>query len=228
MNLRAIGREHANQPGPYVLACSHLGHVEPFLVATVMRRKIDFVARIEFYRSRIVAFLLRSLDAIKVNRQGVSVSTIRTSLDRLRRGRIVGIFPEGGVSRGAASVCVGGPIKLGATLIACRAGVPIIPCVVLGSHELSKIGPWLPFKHAYVWMAFGEPIAPVNPGRTRATRRAAYAEMGKKLQASMMLLYHDLSQRYNLPDAAGETFAERDTASSPYAPPRGSAMRSAL
>src|SRR5205814_2261853 len=98
--------------------------------------KIDYVARMEFYRNFFGAWLFRALGAIKVNRQGVPVSTIRTALKRLRQGRIVGIFPEGGVSRGQASVVNGGPIKYGACLLACRARLPVVPVVVLGAHDL--------------------------------------------------------------------------------------------
>jgi len=181
MNLRVIRGHIPQRRGPYVLAATHLSHLEPFIIGLAVRRKIDFIARAEFYRYRLIATALWLLDAIKVDRQGVPISTIRTALDRLRRGRVVGIFPEGGVSRGMASACVGGPIKYGACLLACRARVPIIPVVVVGAHELLQVKPWLPFKHASAWVAFGEPIAPVDPGRTIASRHAAYRELGAQV-----------------------------------------------
>lgn len=216
MNLRVLRLELADRPGPYVLACSHLGNLEPFLIGTAMRRKVDFMARVEFYDHRVLAWGLYALDAFKVIRQGVPVSAMRTALERLRRGRIVGIFPEGGVSRGRNSVCLGGPIKLGAAMIACRARVPIVPCVVLGTHELNRVRPWLPFKRAHAWMAFGEPIDPVDPGTTRAGRKAAYAEVGRRVRAGMADLYAELCRTYDLTAPAGETYAEAATASVPH------------
>lgn len=223
MNLRVLHGDRARREGPFVLAVTHLSHLEPFIVATVLERHVDFIARIEFYRYRVLAWMLRKLNAIKVNRQGVAANTIRTAINRLRLGRIVGIFPEGGVCRGDASVCLGGPIKLGAALIACRANVPIVPCVILGSHELNRVKPWLPFKNAKTWMAYGEPIAPIDPGTTRASRKAAYAEIGRQLQTSMMSLYRELCERYGLRDMAGETFAEAATASDPSTRSRSAA-----
>ena len=216
MNLRVLRVEIANRPGPYVLACTHLSNLEPFLIGTAMRRKIDFMSRAEFYQYRLLAWGLYALDAFKVIRQGVPVSAIRTALDRLRRGRIVGIFPEGGVSRGRNSVCLGGPIKPGAAMIACRARVPIVPCVVLGTHELNRVGPWLPFKRAHGWIAFGEPIPPPDPGTSRASRKAAYTELGRRVQAAMQDLYAELCSTYGLKDQAGETYAEAATASVPH------------
>lgn len=217
MNLRLL-RAPPPIDGPYVLAVTHLSHVEPFLVSTVHRRPIDWVARSEFYAHRPLAFMLRKLNAIKVNRRGVPVRMVRTAMDRLAAGRVVGIFPEGGVSRGDASVCVGGPIKYGGCLIACRANVPIVPCVVVGSHELNRVGPWLPFTRAHVWMAFGDPIVPpADAGPTVVARRATYRALGDRLKSAFVDLYSEVCRTYGLTGRAGETFAEAGTASAGYA-----------
>jgi 1-acyl-sn-glycerol-3-phosphate acyltransferase len=215
MNLRVLGRKFGQRRGPYILAVSHLSHLEPAFVALLVHRQVDWIARMEFYRNPIAAWLLHLLGAIKVNRQGVPVTTIRSSLERLRRGRVVGIFPEGGVTRGQASVCNGGPIKLGACLLACRAQVPIVPVVAVGIHELMRVEPWLPFRRAYVWMAFGEPIQPMNPGRTIAERHIACREMGDRLRAAMQALHRELCEEYALGDRTGATYAESSTATSP-------------
>ena len=216
MNTRVLRRDLARRGGPYVLAVTHLSHVEPFIVGSLVPRPIDFVARKEFYDYRIIAWALHALRAIKVDRQGVPVRTIRTALDRLRIGRVVGIFPEGGVSRGAASACAGGPIRLGACLLACRANVPIVPVVVVGGHALTKVGPWLPARRGHLWLAFGEPIVPAaNLGRTIAQRRAAYRQLGEQLRASFQGLYQEVCAAHGLSTAAevGLTYAEADAAS---------------
>lgn len=216
MNLRVLRRGIAARRGAYVLAVTHLSHVEPFIVATVVPRPIDFIARKEFYDWRVMAWSLSALNAIKVDRQGVPVRTIRTALERLRRGRVVGIFPEGGVSRGTASACAGGPIRLGACLLACRAQVPIIPVVVVGAHALTKVGPWLPARRGHLWLAFGEPIAPPGEvGKTIAERRLAYRRLGEQLRGAFQGLYREICATYKLSPAeeVGLTYAESDTAS---------------
>jgi 1-acyl-sn-glycerol-3-phosphate acyltransferase len=216
MNIRVIRRDLARRRGPYVLAITHLSHVEPFIVGSIVPRPIDFIARKEFYAYRAMAWPLAALRAIKVDRRGVPVRTIRTALDRLRAGRVVGIFPEGGVTRGAASACAGGPIRLGACLLACRANVPIVPVVVVGTHALTKIGPWLPARRGHLWLAFGEPIAPeANLGGTITERRMAYRSMGERLRGAFQGLYQEICATYGL-SVAGEvglTYAEADTAS---------------
>jgi 1-acyl-sn-glycerol-3-phosphate acyltransferase len=86
--------ELAEREGGYVLACTHVSHLEPFLVSTIVRRKVDWMARVEFYRSRVFRWFLDRFDAFPVNRFGVPVSAIRTAIARAKAGRVVGIFPR--------------------------------------------------------------------------------------------------------------------------------------
>ena len=119
----------AERTGGYILAVSHISHLEPFIATSLVKRKIDWMARVEFYRWRIFRPFLRAFDTFPVNRFGVPVSSIRTAINRAKSGRVVGIFPEGGVVQGKDSACRGGPIKRGACLVAMRANVPIVPPV---------------------------------------------------------------------------------------------------
>ena len=189
----------AERPGGYVLAVTHLSHLEPFVVGILVRRKVDWMARVEFYRHRPFAWALHAMDAFPVNRFGVPVSAIRTAIARAAAGRVVGIFPEGGVATGPQSACRGGPIKQGACLVAIRAGVPVVPCVVLGTHALNRVEPWLPFRRAELWVAFGHPIEPV---RDAPNPKAARRQMSRQLGDAFCSLYAELRARYNIPDSA--------------------------
>jgi 1-acyl-sn-glycerol-3-phosphate acyltransferase len=193
-----IIRPHlAERPGGYLLACTHISHLEPFILSCLVKRQIDWMARVEFYRRHWARFFLGAFDAFPVNRFGVPVSAIRTAIDRSRAGRVVGIFPEGGVATGRDSVCRGGPIKRGVCLVSMRANVPIIPCVVIGTHTLREIEPWLPFGRARLWIAFGDPI---NPVLDAPTHKAGRAIMAGQLSDAFRSLYLELCQRYNIPE----------------------------
>ena len=91
----------------------------------------------------------------------------------------------------------GGPMKRGACVIAIRAGVPIVPCVVLGTEHLNRVPPWLPFKRARVWVAYGEPI---HPPPASLHRRAARFEMAEKLQVEVKRTYEELLAKSGLRD----------------------------
>jgi 1-acyl-sn-glycerol-3-phosphate acyltransferase len=187
----------AEREGGYVLAVTHLSHVEPGVLTALVRRKIDWMARVEFYQYRLGAWALYAMDCFPVNRFGVPVRAIRTAIERGRSGRVVGIFPEGGVARGKDSACRGGAIKQGACLVAMRADVPIVPCVVLGTHTLTGFYAWLPFRRAKVWVSFGQPIGPPRNARTHKEGRAI---MARELSSAFCRLYQELLTRYQLTD----------------------------
>jgi 1-acyl-sn-glycerol-3-phosphate acyltransferase len=194
MNAEVVRPEAAERPGGYVLAPTHLSHLEPFCLGTLIRRKVDWMARLEFFRRKWAAALLYAVDAFPVNRTGVPVSAVRTAIARAAAGRIVGIFPEGGVAVGAQSVCRGGPMKRGAFLVAHRANVPVLPCVVLGTYRLNEVKPWLPFRNARIWVIYGRPIYP----NTSVPRRQAREELAAQWQAQIRELYDELRGIYGI------------------------------
>ena len=201
VDLSVAGRENVPATGGCIIVCTHISHVEPACVSVVLSRKVDWMAREEFYRFRPFAWVLRLMDAFSVDRFGVPVSAIRTAVARAQMGRMVGIFPEGGLVRGSAFVCRGGPIKGGAFLVQQLAGVPMVPCVVLGTQTLTNVKIWIPFKRAKVQVAFGSPIAPPPPTPRGPQRREQRAEMTATLQAAMALLYAQLRQEHGISDA---------------------------
>lgn len=184
-----LHRERAEMPGGYILACTHLSHVEPCLVTALVDRQIEWMARIEFYKYRVIAWLLHAMSAFPVDRFGVPVKSIRTAIQRARAGRLVGIFPEGGVVHGKASIVGGGDFKKGVCVIACRAAVPVLPVVVLGTRELTRVKPWLPFKHARVQVIFGKLV---QPPLHEPRRKVAREMMARDLQAEFIAIHKEL------------------------------------
>ena len=199
MKLRLIRPEAANRPGPLLLACTHLSHMEPFLISVLVPRQVDWITRIEFYKYRPIAWMLNWLDAIPVRRFGVPVSAIRTAIIRLGQGHIVGICPEGGVARGDLSCMRGAPIKRGVCLISYRTGVPVLPVVMLGTDKLNQISPWLPFKRANLWIAFGEKL--IEPRRD-LDRKAARRLMAEELECEYQKLFKELLETTDIDPAS--------------------------
>ena len=72
----------------------------------------------EFFQSSVVGFLLRAVDAFPVDRDRANRQTIRTAIERLKDGRVVGLFPEGGIRDGARSLLEGAPLRPGASTLA--------------------------------------------------------------------------------------------------------------
>src|SRR6516162_3381376 len=138
-----MGHENADQTGGFLLACNHISHFDPFIISSVVRRKIDWMAMAEFFPMPVVGLFLRAVDAFPAERDRADRKTIRTAIERLRDGRIVGVFPEGGIRDGARSLLEGAPVRAGASTLAHIARVPVLPCVILGSDRLYAKRSWL-------------------------------------------------------------------------------------
>lgn len=193
-----IGADRAERVGGYVLACSHLSHLEPFVVSALLRKRVRWMARVEFYTNWLAAAALNAGGAFPVDRFGNTMPAVRKAVSLANAGEIVGIFPEGGVAQGENSVLRGGPFKQGACTIAVATRLPIVPVVVLGTHNLNRVGPWLPFRRAKLWVAFGRHVAP----RPRSdSRREDRLELAERLGAEFVRTYHALLEHSGLRDS---------------------------
>jgi 1-acyl-sn-glycerol-3-phosphate acyltransferase len=192
--VRVLGCKNMNCTGAFVLAANHISHFDPFIISSVIRRKIDWMAMTEFFRSPVLGFLLRAVDAFPADRDRGDRKTIRTAIARLKDGRIVGLFPEGGIRDGVHSLLEGAPLRPGAAALAHIAGVPIVPCVILGSDRLYSIRWWLPLRRTPIWIAFGTPISHFPQLQKSEARERIESE----LAAAFKTLYAQLREEFRL------------------------------
>jgi 1-acyl-sn-glycerol-3-phosphate acyltransferase len=194
--IHIIRPENANRTGGFLLAANHISHFDPFIISLLIRRKIDWMAMAEFFRLPVVGFLLRGVDAFPAERDHADCKTIRTAIARLKDGRIVGLFPEGGIRDGARSLLEGAPLRPGTSTLAHIAGIPILPCVVLGSDRLYSIRRWLSASggRTPVWIAFGNPISHFP----ELQKSEARARIECELACAFKSLYAELQQAFRL------------------------------
>ena len=193
-----VGAQRINNHGPVLLACTHISHLEPFVVGTLLRRNIRWMSRVEFYRNRLAAAVLNLGGAFPVDRFGNAIPAVREAIALLNDGQVVGIFPEGGVATGEQSVLRGAKIKQGVCTVAVRTRVPVIPVVILGTDKLNRVGPWVPFRRGRVLVAFGQQVAPPPASGCRGDDRR---EMAARLEAEFVRTYQDLLQTSGLLDS---------------------------
>ena len=153
-----LHRERVDVPGAYILAPNHLSHYDvPCLMAT-SPRNLDFVSIVEVFRNPMVALLFGSVNVFPLDRSRPDSPTVRIILDRLRRGRVVAMFPEGYVREEADSVIHGAPFKPGVARIAQLADVPVVPTVILGTKAYSRVSSWAPVRGLRYGVNFGPPL----------------------------------------------------------------------
>jgi 1-acyl-sn-glycerol-3-phosphate acyltransferase len=192
--VHVVRRENANRDGGFLLATNHISHFDPFIISSVVRRKIDWMAMAEFFPYPVLGHFLRAVDAFPVDRNRADRATIRGTIERLKNRRIVGLFPEGGIRDGARSLLEGAPLRPGASTLAHIAGVPILPCVILGSDRLYSKKRWLPLRRTPIWIAFGNPISH-SPDLERSQARE---RIESELTSAFKNLYTDLRQIFRL------------------------------
>jgi 1-acyl-sn-glycerol-3-phosphate acyltransferase len=157
--IHVLRPENANRPGGLLLAANHISHFDPLIISAVVNRKIDWMAMAEFFPTPVVGFLLRAVDAFPADRDRANRATIREALGRLGRGRLVGIFPEGGIRDGERSILEGAQLRSGVAALSQLAGAPVLPCVILGTDRLYNRRRWMRLGHRTpVWIAFGNRV----------------------------------------------------------------------
>jgi 1-acyl-sn-glycerol-3-phosphate acyltransferase len=204
--IRVLRSENANRPGGFVLASNHISHFDPLIISSVVPRKIDWMAMAEFFPLPFVGWFLRAVDAFPAARDRADRATIRTAIQRLQNGRLVGLFPEGGIRSGSVSLLQGASLRPGASILAHIAGVPVLPCVIVGSDRLYGIHQWLPLRRTPIWIAFGEPV----PCFADLAKSIARERIQHELTAAFQKLYRELRETFHLtPDDLPHSPQER-------------------
>lgn len=121
---------------PFVVASNHHSFLDAFLIAAAFRRKIRFLALKDLFGNyRWVDFALNSFDVIPLRRGTVPLGPVRTALDYLSAGGVVGLFPEGTRHREFDP----NRARPGAAWLATRTDLPLVPVAVAGTERV--LGP---------------------------------------------------------------------------------------
>lgn len=204
--------------GPFILASNHISHFEPVLLSSFFPRSIDWVAMEELFCNRLNTWFFKKLHVISVDRLGkktvANSRSLRLILKRLKSGRVVGIFPEGGIRLAEESILQGAPIKPGVTLLSLLSEAPIIPCVILGTDRLYLLKNWL--RRPHLWIIIGKAIqAPDLPRNENHPQKnthhhSHFEQNEKKLRSAFLELQQDLCDRFALtPEDLPKTAQER-------------------
>ena len=135
LQMKRIGREHIPSEGPVILASNHRSFFDPFVIGTMTRRPVYYVAKEELFAyNRLLSWLLNALGAFPVTRGAGDQETIETAKIILGRGEIVLMFPEGTRTRPGA---LGKP-KRGVGRLALETGAPVVPIAIIGTEDIRR------------------------------------------------------------------------------------------
>lgn len=158
---RILGREHVPRSGPAVLAMNHDSLLDiPFLVLA-SPRPVWFMAKDELFRGRFASWFFHVLGGFPVRRGGRDLGAVRAALEVIRRGLLLGMYPEGTRTRYLQDFLPG------AAWVALATGVPLVPAAIKGTAESLPRGSKVP-RRTQVIIRFGEVLHPGKEDVPRA------------------------------------------------------------
>nr|WP_155074153.1 lysophospholipid acyltransferase family protein [Streptomyces taklimakanensis] len=217
---RIEGLRNVPGEGAAIVAGNHLSFSDHFLMPAILPRRITFLAKAEYFtgpglKGRLTAAFFRSIGQIPVDRsgRGAGRAAIEEGLKVLGRDELLGIYPEG--TRSHDGRLYRG--RTGVAVMALRAGVPVVPCAMVGTFELQPPGRRLP-RIGRVTIRFGEPLDFSRFAGLHEERTVLRAVTDEIMYAIMNLSGQEYVDLY-APDAkAARAAARRDDGGASPAP----------
>jgi 1-acyl-sn-glycerol-3-phosphate acyltransferase len=165
-DARVEGTDRIPREGPFVLVANHCSNFDPPLLGWAIGngsgRVIHFMSKIEMRSWPVIGWLATQSAVFFVRRGENDRSAQRFALAALTAGRPIALFPEGTRSRDGRMKA----FKPGAAYLAMRAGAPVLPVAIAGTHRLFPNRSRVPHP-SRVRITVGEPLSlgQLPPGR---------------------------------------------------------------
>jgi 1-acyl-sn-glycerol-3-phosphate acyltransferase len=191
--VRVVGLEHVPPSGPYVIAPTHRSMLDIPLAGAITTRRIRFMGKASLFRVPVLGAIFTALGGYAVERDGSDFGPVRESLKILEAGEPLVVYPEGSRQHGPEIA----PLQPGATYLAAKAKVPILPVGIAGAEETFRGRSGRLPGFGRIVVVIGEPLPP--PPRTgSAVKRAAIDDWSADLRVRLQQL-HD--EAYRIRDA---------------------------
>ncbi len=153
--VRCEDRRHIPASGGVLVVSNHQSQFDPVLVGLACNRRMNYLARQTLFGFLPFRWLINSLDAIPIDREGLGLAGLKETLRRLKREEMVLIFPEGTRTPDGRVA----ELKPGFSVLVKRTGVPVLPVAIEGAFAAWPR--WQAFPRVgVVQVQFGRPILP--------------------------------------------------------------------
>src|SRR5437588_144139 len=153
--VKTDGKEQVPGQGAAIMASNHLSFSDSIFLPLVLRRRITFVAKAEYFEDRKTAWFFRAVGQIPIKRGGGSASqrALDSAIDVLNAGGLFGIYPEG--TRSPDGNLYKG--HTGVARLALKSGAPVIAVAMIGTREAQPIGQVKPNFFSPIGIRFSKP-----------------------------------------------------------------------
>jgi len=151
--FRVENRPAITRDTPVIVCANHLSYLDPIVLQGALHRRVFYLMTSRFYDLPWARWFFRFCGAIPVRENGSQVASIRQGLKVLEARRVLGIFPEGGISRSGEL----GPGRPGVASLVLNARVPVIPAAILGTGRALPPGARM-IRPTRLRVVFGAPM----------------------------------------------------------------------
>jgi 1-acyl-sn-glycerol-3-phosphate acyltransferase len=151
------GLENVPKEGPVILAPNHLSFMDSLFMPLAVPRRVVFLGKSDYFDKWYISWFFKGVGVIPVRREGgeAGEAALNAGCEQLEKGLAVAIYPEG--TRSPDARLYRG--KTGVARMALRAGCPIVPVGVIGTHEVQPFDRKLPkVRGVRVGVRFGRPL----------------------------------------------------------------------
>lgn len=180
-DLKVYGARNIPRRGGALLLTNHESYLDPVLIGVRLRRPLNYMAKSGLFTHPLFGAAIRNLHAFPVRQGQGDVGAVRETIQRLRDGHLLNIFPEGTRSENGQLQ----PLESGVALVVKRAQVPVIPVLIEGSFEAWPRDHRLPRPHP-VHVLYGKPL------RLDGLKSAQIIEL---LEQTFRRMQHELADR---------------------------------
>jgi 1-acyl-sn-glycerol-3-phosphate acyltransferase len=154
--LKIEGENVVNHQGPLIVVANHVSYLDPVIVGIAVKRPINFIAKKEVFDIPILGFILKKLGVIPVDKKNINPTSVKKTINLLKKDHIIGIFPEGTRSLNGQLL----KLNSGMIKIALQTNAPIIPIGINGTFDFYPPHAKMPafFKRKNIYVHFGKPI----------------------------------------------------------------------
>ena len=179
--IKVNGRRNLPSEGPIVLTSNHFGYFDPFLILYAIKRPVDFIMQKDLGIEPYFLWAPMIYGAILTDRNKVGPSIIKDSIKSIKNGKILGIFPEGGITSTVLSKA-----KPGAIFIASKANKKILPVSISGGDNA-----WddmLSGVRSRVTINIGKPFGPFDIKGSRDKKMSKLENYSRELMCRIAAL----------------------------------------
>ncbi len=187
--IQIRGSENIPKKSPFILVCNHFNRLDPPFVIFAIKRPINFLMASDQTVETQLMWAPWLYGFIPTNRQNIAPTTIKKSLAAIKKGEIVGIFPEGTATEKYLQ-----PVKNGAAFLALRTNVPILPMSLIGMDDIWNN--WFKGIKPKLQINIGKPFFPKPLPKGRKDRNEAIKKTGEEIMCRIAALlpkeYHGI------------------------------------